>query len=97
MPHFTYITNLCFCQEIVQKAQEELAKQKEIIMGHDREIKSKSSEASKMRESSNDIQLKIKELEHNISKHKKDSADATARVNLLILYNMHLSSLCCML
>lgn len=67
-------------KEIVKKAQEELAKQKEIIMGHDREIKSKASEAGKMKESNNDIQLKIKELEHNISKHKKDSADATARV-----------------
>ncbi|XP_072010813.1 structural maintenance of chromosomes protein 2 isoform X1 [Engystomops pustulosus] len=67
-------------KEMVKKAQEELAKQKEIIMGHDKEIKNKSSEAGKMRESNNDTQLKIKELEHNISKHKKDSADAAARV-----------------
>ncbi|XP_040273232.1 structural maintenance of chromosomes protein 2 [Bufo bufo] len=67
-------------KEIVKTAQEELAKQKEVIMGHDKEIKNKSTEASKMREGNNDNQLKIKELEHNISKHKKDSADAAARV-----------------
>ncbi|XP_063770742.1 structural maintenance of chromosomes protein 2 [Pseudophryne corroboree] len=67
-------------KEAVKKSQEELAKQKEIIMDHDKEIKSKSTDAMKMRESNNDIQLKIKELEHNISKHKKDSADAAARV-----------------
>lgn len=70
-------------QEIVKKAQEDLAKQKEIIMGHDKEIKSKSTEAGKMRESNNDTQLKIKELEHNISKHKKDSTDAAARVTVI--------------
>ncbi|XP_056374786.1 structural maintenance of chromosomes protein 2 isoform X2 [Hyla sarda] len=67
-------------KEVVKKAQEELAKQKEIIMGHDKEIKNKSTEAGKIRESNNDTQLKIKELEHNINKHKKDSADAAARV-----------------
>ncbi|KAE8632219.1 hypothetical protein XENTR_v10001478 [Xenopus tropicalis] len=67
-------------KESVKKAQEELAKQKEIIMGHDKEIKTKSAEAGKLRENNNDLQLKIKELEHNISKHKKDSADAAAKV-----------------
>ncbi|MEE6507885.1 hypothetical protein FKM82_017223 [Ascaphus truei] len=67
-------------KEAVKKAQEELAKQKEIIMEHDKEIKTKSAEAGTLREQNNDSQLKIKELEHNISKHKKDSADAAARV-----------------
>ncbi|XP_077107027.1 structural maintenance of chromosomes protein 2 isoform X1 [Ranitomeya variabilis] len=67
-------------KETVKKAQEELAKQKAIIMGHDKEIKSKSTEAGKMRDNNNDSQLKIKELEHNISKHKKESSDASARV-----------------
>ncbi|XP_073520196.1 structural maintenance of chromosomes protein 2 isoform X2 [Phyllobates terribilis] len=71
-------------KEIVKKAQEELAKQKEIIMGHDKEIKSKSTEAGKMRDSNNDIQLKIKELEHNITKHKKESSDASARVEKML-------------
>ncbi|MGH0136108.1 UNVERIFIED_CONTAM: hypothetical protein FKN15_008318 [Acipenser sinensis] len=67
-------------KEAVKKAQEDLAKQKEIILTQDKEIKDKLSEASKLREQNNDAQLKIKELEHNINKHKKDSADATARV-----------------
>ncbi|XP_066460518.1 structural maintenance of chromosomes protein 2 isoform X1 [Eleutherodactylus coqui] len=76
----TMVEEVAKNKEIVKKAQEELAKQKEIIMGHDKEIKSKATEAGKIRESNNDTQLKIKELEHNISKHKKDSADAAARV-----------------
>uniref|UniRef100_A0A8C5PNJ7 Structural maintenance of chromosomes protein n=1 Tax=Leptobrachium leishanense TaxID=445787 RepID=A0A8C5PNJ7_9ANUR len=71
-------------KETVKKAQEELAKQKAVIMGHDKEIKTKSAEIAKIRESNNELQLKIKELEHNISKHKKDSADAATRVNKML-------------
>lgn len=37
-------------------------------------------EANKIREQTNEAQLKIKELEHNISKHKKESQDAAAKV-----------------
>uniref|UniRef100_A0A8C7JHJ9 Structural maintenance of chromosomes 2 n=1 Tax=Oncorhynchus kisutch TaxID=8019 RepID=A0A8C7JHJ9_ONCKI len=40
----------------------------------------KSTEANHMRERTNESQLKIKELEHNISKHRKDSQDAAAKV-----------------
>lgn len=61
-------------------AQEQLSQQKEVILGQEREIKGKSGEANSLRGQNNDAQLKIKELEHNISKHKKDSADATAKV-----------------
>ncbi|XP_073536274.1 structural maintenance of chromosomes protein 2-like [Phyllobates terribilis] len=67
-------------KEIVKKAQEELAKQKEIIMGHDKERKSKLTEAGKIRVRNNNIELKIKELEHNISIYKNESSEATARV-----------------
>uniref|UniRef100_A0A669E9F3 Structural maintenance of chromosomes protein 2 n=1 Tax=Oreochromis niloticus TaxID=8128 RepID=A0A669E9F3_ORENI len=40
----------------------------------------KSTEANKLREQNNEVQLKIKELEHNISKHRKDSQDAVTRM-----------------
>ncbi len=40
----------------------------------------KSTEANKIREQNNEAQLKIKELEHNISKHLKDSQDAADKV-----------------
>lgn len=40
----------------------------------------KSSEANKLREQNNEVQLKIKELEHNINKHRKDSQDAADKV-----------------
>uniref|UniRef100_A0A6Q2YST3 Structural maintenance of chromosomes protein 2 n=1 Tax=Esox lucius TaxID=8010 RepID=A0A6Q2YST3_ESOLU len=40
------------------------------------------SEANRMREKTNESQLRIKELEHNISKHRKDSQDAAAKVCL---------------
>uniref|UniRef100_A0AAX7ULI5 SMC hinge domain-containing protein n=1 Tax=Astatotilapia calliptera TaxID=8154 RepID=A0AAX7ULI5_ASTCA len=42
--------------------------------------KTKSTEANKLREQNNEVQLKIKELEHNISKHRKDSQDAVTRM-----------------
>lgn len=94
----------------MRKAQEELAKQKEVIMAQDKELKvnsvflslfffllivvtflkiilfiwnfqGKSTEANKIREQNNEIQLKIKELEHNINKHRKDSQDAADKVH----------------
>ncbi|CAB1327118.1 unnamed protein product [Coregonus sp. 'balchen'] len=66
-------------KESVRKAQEELTRQKEVIVAQDKEIKGKSTEANHMREKTNESQLKIKELEHNISKHRKDSQDAAAK------------------
>ncbi|KAM3864764.1 structural maintenance of chromosomes protein 2 [Diretmus argenteus] len=71
-------------KEAVRKAQEELAQQKEVIMAQDKEIKVKSTEANKIREQTNEAQLKIKELEHNISKHRKDSQDAAAKVSRML-------------
>nr|XP_057941662.1 structural maintenance of chromosomes protein 2 [Doryrhamphus excisus] len=67
-------------KEAVQKAQEELAKQKEIIMAQFKEMKGKTMEANKIREQNNEVQLKIKELEHNVSKHHKDSQNASDEV-----------------
>ncbi|XP_048852604.1 structural maintenance of chromosomes protein 2 [Brienomyrus brachyistius] len=74
-------------KEAVKKAQEDLAKKKEVIMAQDREIKGKTAEANKLREQNNEAQLRIKELEHNINKHKKDSADAAARVARMLAEN----------
>uniref|UniRef100_A0AAQ5Z151 Structural maintenance of chromosomes protein n=1 Tax=Amphiprion ocellaris TaxID=80972 RepID=A0AAQ5Z151_AMPOC len=71
-------------KEAVRKAQEELAKQKEVIMAQDKELKVKSTEANKIREQNNEVQLKIKELEHNISKHRKDSQDAADKVSRML-------------
>uniref|UniRef100_W5KLA9 Structural maintenance of chromosomes protein n=1 Tax=Astyanax mexicanus TaxID=7994 RepID=W5KLA9_ASTMX len=64
----------------------------EVILGQEREIKGKSEEANRLREQNNDAQLKIKELEHNISKHRKDSADAAARVARMLAENDWISS-----
>lgn len=44
-------------------------------------FQTKSTEANKLREQNNEVQLKIKELEHNISKHRKDSQDAADKVH----------------
>lgn len=71
-------------KEAVRKAQEELAKQKEVIMTQDKELKEKSTEANRMREKNNEAQLKIKELEHNISKHHKESQDAADKVTRML-------------
>uniref|UniRef100_A0AAX7VW04 Structural maintenance of chromosomes protein n=1 Tax=Astatotilapia calliptera TaxID=8154 RepID=A0AAX7VW04_ASTCA len=71
-------------KEAVRKAQEELAKQKEVIVSQDKALKTKSTEANKLREQNNEVQLKIKELEHNISKHRKDSQDAADKVTRML-------------
>ncbi|XP_061487725.1 structural maintenance of chromosomes protein 2 [Rhineura floridana] len=67
-------------KESVKNAQEELTKQKAVVMAQDKEIKAKSAEAVKHKEQNNKSQLKIKELEHNISKHKREASDASAKV-----------------
>uniref|UniRef100_A0A8D3CCD5 Structural maintenance of chromosomes protein n=1 Tax=Scophthalmus maximus TaxID=52904 RepID=A0A8D3CCD5_SCOMX len=79
-------------KEAVRKAQEDLAKQKEVIMAQDKELKGKSTEANKMREQNNEFQLKIKELEHNISKHRKDSQDAADKVSRMLEENEWIQS-----
>lgn len=49
-------------------------------MSQDKEIKAKSAEIVKCREQNNELQLNIKELEHNIKKHQQGAADAAATV-----------------
>ncbi|KAM9770437.1 structural maintenance of chromosomes protein 2 [Menidia menidia] len=71
-------------KEAVRKAQEELARQKEVIMAQDKELRGKSSEVNKIREQNNEVQLKIKELEHNINKHHKESQDAADKVTRML-------------
>uniref|UniRef100_A0A9J8BTS6 Structural maintenance of chromosomes protein n=1 Tax=Cyprinus carpio carpio TaxID=630221 RepID=A0A9J8BTS6_CYPCA len=88
----TMTTEVLASKEAVRVAQEQLSQQKEVILGQEREIKGKTGEAKRLREQNNDAQLKIKELEHNISKHKKDSADATAKVARMLAENEWISS-----
>ncbi|MBN3315639.1 SMC2 protein, partial [Atractosteus spatula] len=79
-------------KQAVKKAQEDVAKQKEIISVQDKEIKGKSDVVSKLGEENNDAQLKLKELEHSISKHKTDSADAAERVARMLAENEWISA-----
>uniref|UniRef100_A0A9J7Z9X4 Structural maintenance of chromosomes protein 2 n=1 Tax=Cyprinus carpio carpio TaxID=630221 RepID=A0A9J7Z9X4_CYPCA len=88
----TMTTEVLANKEAVRAAQEQLSQQKKVILGQEREIKGKTGEANHLREQNNDAQLKIKELEHNISKHKKDSADATAKVARMLAENDWISS-----
>lgn len=71
--------NMLF-QESVERAQKELAKQKEVIALHDNAIKDKSAEMVKYKEQNNELQLKVKELEHSITKCQQEAADAAAKV-----------------
>ncbi|XP_074993529.1 structural maintenance of chromosomes protein 2 isoform X2 [Calonectris borealis] len=71
-------------KESVEKSQKELAKQKEVIVLQDKAIKAKSAEIVKYREQNNELQLKVKALEHNISKHQQDTADAAAKVTKML-------------
>nr|XP_006630128.1 PREDICTED: structural maintenance of chromosomes protein 2 [Lepisosteus oculatus] len=79
-------------KQAVKKAQEDVAKQKEIISVQDKEIKGKSDVVSKLGEENNDAQLKLKELEHSISKHKTDSAEAAERVARMLAENEWISA-----
>ncbi|OWK57274.1 Structural maintenance of chromosomes protein 2 [Lonchura striata] len=67
-------------EESVEKAQKELTKQKEVMALHDNAIKDKSAEMVKYREQNNELQLKVKELEHSITKCEQEAADADAKV-----------------
>lgn len=59
-----------------------MTKQKEVITAQDTVIKAKYAEVAKHKEQNNDSQLKIKELDHNISKHKREAEDGAAKVCL---------------
>ncbi|NXG59193.1 SMC2 protein, partial [Hemiprocne comata] len=71
-------------KESVEKSQKELAKHKEVIMLQDKAIKARSAEIAKYKEQSNELQLKVKGLEHNISKHQQEAADAAAKVTKML-------------
>ncbi|XP_063048228.1 structural maintenance of chromosomes protein 2 [Engraulis encrasicolus] len=79
-------------KEAVKRAQEELRVQKEVLMEQEREIKGKSGEAEHLHTLNNDAQLKIKESEHNISKHKKESTDSDAKVAWMLREHEWISS-----
>lgn len=59
-----------------------MTKQKEVIAAHDSVIKTKYAEVAKYKEQNNDSQLKIKELDHNISKHKREAEEAASKACL---------------
>ncbi|NXD27829.1 SMC2 protein, partial [Spelaeornis formosus] len=67
-------------EESVERAQKALAKQKEVIALHDNAIKDKFAEMVKYREQKNELELKVKELEHSITKCQQEAADAAAKV-----------------
>ncbi|XP_057580174.1 structural maintenance of chromosomes protein 2 [Hippopotamus amphibius kiboko] len=71
-------------KELVNKAQEEVTKQKEVITAQDSIVKAKYAEVAKHKEQNNESQLKIKELDHNISKHKREAEDAAAKVSKML-------------
>ncbi|KAM6289424.1 structural maintenance of chromosomes protein 2 [Aegotheles albertisi] len=71
-------------KESVEKSRKELAEQKELILSQDKAIKAKHAEIVKYKEQTNEFQLKIKELEHDISKHQQEGADAAAKVSKML-------------
>ncbi|EPY72588.1 structural maintenance of chromosomes protein 2 [Camelus ferus] len=83
-------------KESVNKAQEEVTKQKEVITAQDNIVKTKYAEVAKHKEQNNDSQLKIKELDHNISKHKREAEDAAAKASCVVhFYPYSNFGLCC--
>ncbi|XP_074425218.1 structural maintenance of chromosomes protein 2 isoform X1 [Larus michahellis] len=68
----------------VEKSQKELAKQKEVILLRDKAITDKSAEIKKYREQNNELQLKLKALEHSIGKCQQESADAATKLTNML-------------
>ncbi|KAM6329392.1 structural maintenance of chromosomes protein 2 isoform 1-T2 [Alca torda] len=68
----------------VEKSQKELAKQKEVILLQDKAITAKSAEIEKYREQNNELQLKLKALEHSIGKHQQETADAATKLTKML-------------
>ncbi|NWH75213.1 SMC2 protein, partial [Piaya cayana] len=71
-------------KESVHKAQKELTKQKEVIVSQDKVIKAKSSELEKYREQTNELQLKVKALGHDINRRQQEAAAAAAKVTKML-------------
>ncbi|XP_037230207.1 structural maintenance of chromosomes protein 2 isoform X1 [Falco rusticolus] len=71
-------------KESLKKSQEELAKEKELIALQDEAIKAKSAERAKYTEQHNELQLKAKALEHDISKHQQEAAGAATKVTKML-------------
>ncbi|KAM6391671.1 structural maintenance of chromosomes protein 2 [Rhynochetos jubatus] len=71
-------------KESLEKSQEQLAKRKEVILLQDKAIKAKSTEITKYEEQNNELQLKVKALEHDISKYQQEVADASAKVTKML-------------
>ncbi|XP_014811914.1 PREDICTED: structural maintenance of chromosomes protein 2 [Calidris pugnax] len=68
----------------VEKSQKQLAKQKELIMKQDKAINAKSAEIEKYREQNNELQLKLKSLEHNMNKHQQETDAAATKVTKML-------------
>ncbi|NXV24243.1 SMC2 protein, partial [Cepphus grylle] len=68
----------------VEKSQKDLAKQKEVILLQDKAITAKYAEIEKYREQNNEVQLKLKALEHSIVKHQQETADAATKLTKML-------------
>ena len=68
-------------QAEVKEAQAALNKQKEKLKECNREIGEKIGEQKSMQKESNEAQLKVQELEHKVTEHKRSSEDAARMVS----------------
>ncbi|NXH22560.1 SMC2 protein, partial [Bucco capensis] len=71
-------------KESLEKSQKEFAKQKGVVELQDKAIKAKSEEIGKYNEQTKELQLRVKEIEHSISKHQQDTADATSKISNML-------------
>ncbi|XP_054253606.1 structural maintenance of chromosomes protein 2 [Indicator indicator] len=71
-------------KESLEKSEKEVANQKEVVELQNEAIKAKDAETAKYREQNNELQLRVKELEHNISKHHQDIDDAASKINKMM-------------
>ncbi|XP_054034949.1 structural maintenance of chromosomes protein 2 [Dryobates pubescens] len=68
----------------VEKSEKEVAKQKEVVETQNKAIQAKDAEIAKCREQNHELQLQLKEFEHNISKHQQDTDDAAFTISKIM-------------
>ncbi|XP_070563660.1 structural maintenance of chromosomes protein 2-like [Ptychodera flava] len=71
-------------QQAVKAAQAELNKQREKLKECDKAINDKATELQTLKDEDNETQLQMKETEHKIAKHNKDSKDAARMVEHML-------------
>ena len=72
---------LLIIQKAVSETKKDLERQKDLLKERNQDIQSKLGEKNQLGREDQEIQLEMKELEHQMAKFQRDSKDAANKVN----------------